>query len=113
MKRKRKYDYIFFDDMPKERILHWFKFDNEYRINEFLLITKNNTYWYCERCDEDDRFSEYRFKPNYWIRKSSYLYRLKESRHQLNLRRDRDLWEPIENFNRFEIMIREKNDEVK
>ena len=54
---KRKYDYIFFDSGTKERILHWFKTETHYKVNEFILYTKNNVYWYCE-CDLEDRFNE-------------------------------------------------------
>lgn len=99
----RKYDYIFFEDNTKERILHWFKTETHYKVNEFILYTKDNVYWYCE-CDWEDRFNEVR-QPGYpFITKRKLLYRLKDGVHKLDFF-DESLWHSVENFDRFEIIV--------
>ena len=104
---KRKYDYIFFDDGTKERILHWFKTETHYKVNEFMLYTKNNVYWYCE-CDFEDRFYEVRQPSSPFITKRKLLYQLKDKCHKLDFK-DESLWYSVENFDRFEIFIGETN----
>lgn len=102
---KRKYDYIFFDNGTKERILHWFKIPNVFSVHEFLLFTQYGTYWYCENTD---RFNDIERGSNGFISKRHLLYRLKDGCHKLNFR-DESLWYSVENFDRFEIMIGEVN----
>ena len=98
---KRKYDYIFFDDGKKERITHWFKLNVVNGLNEFMLFTKNNVYWYCE-CDLEDRF-ERECKRSTFIRVRNCLYQLKDGTHRLTL--DKNDWISVQNFNRFELVI--------
>lgn len=111
---KRKYDYIFFNDNTKEKILHWFKIetDREHRVNKFILYTKNHVYLYCE-CEWEDEFYEvYQpggrpFTPTGYpfVIKRNHLYQLKDGIHKFDFH-DRSLWYDVENFDRFEIVIK-------
>lgn len=98
---KRKYDYIFFNDSKKERITHWFQLNVTNGLNEFMLFTKDNVYWYRE-CDLEDRF-ERECKRSTFISARNCLYRLKDGVHKLAL--DNNDWTSVQNFNRFEIVI--------
>lgn len=100
---KRKYDYIFFEDNTKERILHWFRTETHYKVNEFIMYTKDNVYWYCE-CDWEDRFYEVHQPSHPFITKHKLLYQLKAGVHKLDFN-DESLWHSVENFDRFEIMV--------
>ena len=108
---KRKYDYIFFDNGTKERILHWFKIETDYtdykdEVNRFIFYTKNNVYLYYEGDWEDEFYQVYQpgDRP-FIIIKRNHLYQLKDGVHKLDVR-DRSLWYDIENFDRFEIVIK-------
>jgi hypothetical protein len=104
---KRKYNYIFFNNGIKERILHWFKTETYYKINEFILYTKDRVYWYRE-CDREDRFNEI-YQPSHpFIIKRTLLYQLKDGVHKLDFN-DESLWHSVENFDRFEIMVFEND----
>ena len=98
---KRKYDYIFFDNGTKERILHWFKIPNTFSVYEFLLFTQYGTYWYCENAD---RFDDTERVSSKFISKRNLLYRLKDKCHKLDFK-DESLWYNVEDFNRFEIIV--------
>ena len=100
---KRKYDYIFFEDNTKERILHWFKTETHYKVNEFILYTKDNVYWYCE-CDWEDRFNEVYKARTTFITKRNCLYQLKDGAHKLDFL-DESLWHSVDNFDRFEVIV--------
>ena len=113
---KRKYDYIFFDDNTKERILHWFKIETDYtdqkdEVKSFIFYTKNNVYLYYEGDWEDGFYQVYQpgdrpFTPTGrpFIIKRNHLYQLKDGVHKLDVR-DRSLWYDIDNFDRFEIIV--------
>ena len=105
----RKYDYIFFDDKTKERILHWFKTETHYKVNEFILYTKNNVYWYCA-CDWEDRFNISLKIRHPFITKHKLLYRLKDGIHKLDFN-DESLWYSVDNFDRFEVMVSKVEDD--
>lgn len=104
----RKYDYIFFDDGTKERIFKWFYVPNDwYFLKDFILITKDHTYWYTERrtCDESEIQSDKDcLYKQMWVAKRNHLYRLKSGIHNLDISNYKQ-WDAVENFDRFEIMI--------
>ena len=103
MSKLRKYDYIFFDNRPKERILKWFQVKNDwYFMKDFILITKDHVYWYTERRTDEDGIYDSK-----WISKRNYLYQLKSGVYTLDISNYK-LWNNVEDFNRFEIMVEAK-----
>ena len=102
----RKYDYIFFDDETKERIFKWFYVPNDwYFLKDFILITKDHTYWYTERRSDEDCLCKQ--SKQMWIAKRNHLYRLKSGIHNLDISNYKQ-WDAVDNFDRFEIMVEAK-----
>lgn len=103
---KRKYSYLIFEDGKKERILNWFKASFDTRYNNIIACTKNGIYLYTDYDWELIPIS-HMYKEYCTLKRSHAFYKLRNEIHHIgNIDvSDQDVWCPISNVNRMEIMI--------